>query len=131
MKKIFSARWFFSSKFFSFFGIVVLGFLAFSFGKKFLEIKDIDQEIKSSQDEIAQLEAKNNDLNSLLSFLNTDAFLEQEARLKFNLQKPGESVVIIPPSNGKQENDGDVSTNSVGDNTLSNPQKCWNYFFRS
>lgn len=131
MRKSFSAKRFFSSKLFSFLGIIVLGFLVFSFGKKFLELKDIDQEVKSSQDEIAQLEAKNNDLSSLLSFLNTDDFLEQEARLKFNLQKPGESVVVIPSLNGKQENIGGAPTDNVGDNTLSNPKKWWDYFFKS
>ena len=131
MKKSFSAKRFFSSKLFSFLGIIVLGFLVFSFGKKFLEIRDINGEIKKSQDEIAQLQAKSNDLNNLLSFLNTDAFLEQEARLKFNLQKPGESVVVIPSSGGKQENVGDATAAEAGQNSLSNPRKWWDYFFKS
>jgi cell division protein FtsB len=132
MKKNFSAKIFFSSKLFSFLGIIVLSFLIFCFGKKFLEIKDINQEIKSSEDQIAQLQAKSNDLNGLINFLNTDAFLEQEARLKFNLQKPGESVVIIPPSGVNQKNIEDKSSEGEGgNNNLSNPKKWWNYFFKS
>ncbi len=129
MKKPFSAKRFLASKLFLFLGLIVLGFLIFSFGKKFLESREIDEEIKTSQDEIARLEAKNEELGSFLNFLGTDDFLEQEARLKFNLQKPGESVVIIPARDGKEANGG---AGGAGEETASgNPEKWWNYFFKS
>lgn len=132
MKKELGAKRFFSSKFFSFFGLIVLGFLIFSFGKKFLESRDIDREIKTVEGQIAKLEAKDKELESFLNFLNSDAFLEQEARLKFNLQKPGESVVIIPPSGKKQENNGgEGRTAEDGKTPPGNPAKWWKYFFKS
>lgn len=131
MKKELNAKRVISSKLFLFLGVIILGFLIFSFGKKFLESREIDREIKEAGDEIARLEAKDNELESFLNFLSTDDFLEQEARLKFNLQKPGESVVIVPGAGVKTANSGDEKE-SAGDNrTLGNPQKWWNYFFKS
>jgi cell division protein FtsB len=131
MKKELNAKRVISSKLFLFLGVVVLGFLIFSFGNKFLESREIDQQIKESGDEIARLEMKDSELESFLNFLNTDAFLEQEARLKFNLQKPGESVVIVPGAleAGNLNVNGDAA--DVDNQTLSNPKKWWNYFFKS
>ncbi|MFA5412977.1 MAG: septum formation initiator family protein [Patescibacteria group bacterium] len=130
MKKELNARRVLSSKLFLFLGIIVLGFLIFSFGKKFLESGEIDEEIKTTGEEIARLEEKDEELQDFLDFLNTDAFLEQEARLKFNLQKPGESVVIIPGAGGEREL-GENAAGMEGENKiLSNPKKWWNYFFK-
>ncbi|MFA5128402.1 MAG: septum formation initiator family protein [Patescibacteria group bacterium] len=131
MKKELNAKRVISSKLFLFLGVIVLGFLIFSFGKKFLESREIDREIKETGDEIARLEAKDNELESFLNFLSTDDFLEQEARLKFNLQKPGESVVIVPGTGVESANSGDQKESAVGNQTFSNPQKWWNYFFKS
>ncbi len=131
MKKELNARRVLSSKLFLFFGVIVLGFLIFSFGKKFLESREIDREIKATEDEIVMLEAKDDELQSFLSFLSTDAFLEQEARLKFNLQKPGESVVIVPGT-GVGSGDSEVAKEvAADDQNSSNPKKWWNYFFKS
>ena len=130
MKKELNAKRVISSKLFLFLGIIVLGFLIFSFGKKFLESREIDEQIKGAGDDITRLEEKNNELGNFLDFLNTDAFLEQEARLKFNLQKPGESVVIIPGV-GEASNTGAEREEAANDRLISNPKKWWNYFFKS
>lgn len=131
MKKEFNAKRALSSKLFLFLGIIILGFLIFSFGKKFLESREIDKEIREAGEEIARLETKNNELKDFLDFLNTDAFLEQEARLKFNLQKPGESVVIIPDVGERIKDDKNKVEMIADDRMLSNPKKWWNYFFKT
>jgi cell division protein FtsB len=131
MKKELNAKRILSSKLFLFLGIIILGFLIFSFGRKFLESREIDGEIKEAGDEIAILEAKNNELKDFLDFLNTDTFLEQEARLKFNLQKPGESVVIIPGIGEKGEDERSKTEVAADNEALSNPGKWWNYFFKT
>ncbi len=131
MRKELSVKRIVSSKLFLFLGVIVLGFLIFSFGKKFLESREIDNEIREAGDEIARLEAKDGELENFLDFLSTDDFLEQEARLKFNLQKPGESVVIVPGANAARENGEGKNAAASEDKNLSNPQKWWNYFFKS
>jgi hypothetical protein len=56
--------------------------------------------------------------------------LEQEARLKLNLQKPGESVVIIPGVGGGRELGENVAGMEGENKAISNPKKWWNYFFK-
>ncbi len=129
MKKEKFMRRFFVSKIFLLAGIVVLALLSFALGKKILEGQEIKREIKATEEEIARLEDKNFELSDLFSYLNTDAFLEQEAREKFNLQKDGESVLVVPKAVGE---DGDIkiaaNTGFESRNEI-NPVKWWNYFF--
>jgi len=125
MRKEFSAKRFLTSKLFLILGIVVLIFLVFALGKKFFESREIDNEINTAEADIAKLEARNSELGELLNFVSTDAFLEQEARLKFNLLKPGESVVVIQPNGQTPTGEAESREND----NFSNPRKWWNYFF--
>jgi cell division protein FtsB len=129
MKKEKFVRRFLVSKIFLLLGVVILGFLFFTLGKKFMEGREIKNEIKATEDEIARLEAKNSELDDLFGYLNTEAFLEQEAREKFNLQKEGESVMIIPGSAEENENKHLACAAEDTDNKNSNPNRWWNYFF--
>ncbi len=65
-----------------------------------------DKEIKSLEKEVASLEADQQHLQQLRSFLQTDYFAEREARTKFGLQKAGEKTVIIT--------EGGVNDDSLG-----------------
>ena len=129
MKKEKFMRRFFVSKIFLLISAVIFGFLLFVLSKKILEGREISQEIKTTEEEITRLESKNSELSELFSYLNTNEFLEQEAREKFNLQKEGESVMVVPESakkdNGKQI--AAASEDEVG--RRSNPSRWWNYFF--
>lgn len=121
---------FFASKLFLFFGLIILGLLFFVFGKKMMESRQIDKELKAMEENIHRLESQNVELNKFLSYLNTDEFVEQEARLKFNLQKPGESVVILPESNLESKDKNIQSSDKGMAVVISNPKKWWNYFFK-
>ncbi len=50
---------------------------------------------------------------------------EKEARLKFNLRKPDEQVVVLP----SDERARGAVTASAAPTNLANWQKWWNYFF--
>lgn len=129
MKKGNFMRRFFASKIFLLIGLVILGFLLFAFGKKFFEGREIDGEIKIAEEEIARLEAEDNQLDGLFNYLNTDIFLEEEARLRFNLQKEGESVMVFPESKAEETSkEGAVAERGED---VGNPKKWWNYFFKS
>jgi len=131
MKKEKLTRRFFASKFFFLISLVVLGFLIFGLGGKVMDGYQIDKEVKMMEEEITRLEAKNSELNNFFNYLNTDAFVEEEARLKFNLQKPGESVMIISESDLKEENKGKIALAEREEIFKTNPVKWWNYFFNS
>lgn len=81
----------------------------------------ISYEIKKQRDQIEKLQQQNTDLSSLIQYLNTDNYVESEARKKLNLSKSGESLVVV-------EN---ASTTTAGDQSkVSNSSKWWNYFFQ-
>jgi cell division protein FtsB len=119
----------FSSKIFFLLGLIILGSVVWVLSKKIVEGRKIDAEIKAAEEEIARLETKNGELNDFISYLNTEAFLEEEARLKFDLQKQGESVLIIPKESLSEtaQKEGDMKN---GKKVASgNLLKWWNYFF--
>lgn len=129
MKKDKFLKRFLSSKIFFILGIVILGFLLLALLNKFFESREIDREIKESEQEIARLEDKNSELGELLNYLNTDDFLEEEARLKFNMQKPGESVMVVPGGGESEPNKKDLAALTDEEKFRSNPAKWWDYFF--
>lgn len=130
MKKEKFAKRFFASKVFLFFSLAIFGFLLFSFGEKIIASRQIDKEIKAVEENIARLESQSREFSKLLNYLGTNEFVEQEARLKFNLRKPGESVAILPEIEIQNEKENNLKGD--GTNTgvqMNNPKKWWKYFF--
>lgn len=120
---------FFLSKVFFVAGTIVLILLVIVLSRKIIVGQKIDDDIKAAEEEISRLENKNKELNDFIEYLNTEAFLEQEARLKFDLQKPGESVLVIPEgveAEGINKEDGQKDSKNKKE---SNFMKWWNYFF--
>lgn len=122
------------SKLFSVIGAVVLFFISISLGKEIYRKYQIQKEINIMREEVKKLEGDNGDLNKLIEYFKSDAFLETEARKKLNLQKPDEKVVIFTDKvdkqtvgNGELENENKNAVQKPAD--TSNPQKWWNYFF--
>lgn len=125
----------FQSKIFSFVGIIALFFISVSLGKEVYRKYQIQKEINTMQEEIKKLEGNNIDLNKMLEYFKSEAFLETEARKKLNLQKQDENVVIFTDKVDKKtvENNTENSSNqevSVSEPVArSNTQKWWDYFF--
>lgn len=117
---------------------LVLLFFAFNVGKEMYKRHTIAIQIKQLEEEIGRLDKNKNDLNSLLTYVKTDNFIEQEAREKLNLAKEGENLILFP--------DGDVAgtqAEKISENMTiesapslsnqpkkkSNIVKWWQYFF--
>ena len=126
-----------SSRTFLIANLLLLGLLFFSFGREFARNYTIQQEIAELESEKTSLEAKNSEITSLMSAVQTETFIEREARIKLGLSKPGEKVIIVP---------GSATTNQAGSEQISetdylseipvtdlssvaNSLKWWYYFF--
>ncbi len=85
------------------------------------------------------MENKNIDLNKFVSYLESDQFLEEQARLKLNLKGQGENVAVI--KNASTDNQPSLeATSTIFDltglnkaqpqKTVTNAQRWWKYFFK-
>lgn len=74
-------------------GLLVL--ISFPLSKNWRQKRSIDQEIKGLELQAKELEGKNNNLKNVLDYMQSDQFVEKEARTKLNYKKAGESVVVI------------------------------------
>ena len=121
-------RHLFRQRLFLLLNLVLFLFLAFSFGREFMRNRQIQQSIAQLESQARYLEIRNTEIAQLNAELESEQFLEKEARLRLGLAKPGERVVII--SNGS---DGDViprdQDNELALSTIPNLQLWWMYFF--
>lgn len=86
---------------------------------------ELEIEISKLKADIDTYQAKNQELNRLIQYFGTDEFKEREARLRLGLQKPGETVVVIPDLKSQDKTDASTAPEDV-----SNWQKWINYFFK-
>lgn len=115
-----------SSKSFIFFLLVVLVLIAVALGRESYRYFKINQDIKNLEKKIEELKKSNEELIGLEEYFQSEDFLEKQARLKLNLTKPGEKVIII-----KQiEQEIGIAEQSTGmAKEISNIQNWWEYFF--
>ena len=88
----------------------------------------LDDELTALHQEIEQLKVEQNNFLSALDMYQSDYYIEQAARLKLDLKKDGEKVVVVklemPTNNLNNEN------NSINKSSgQSNLHNWWQYFF--
>ncbi len=76
-------------------------YLLFNVGKQILDSLQAGKRVDTEVEKLQQLQKKNKELKGVLAEVNSLSFLEAQARNKFNMARPGETVVII----SKQELD--------------------------
>jgi len=122
-----------SSKILFLLALFILVFFSVNLVKEVVNKRDLQQDIDKLQAEINSLENRNEELSGLIDYFNSMDFVETEARIKLNLKKPGESIIIVPEEeNINNYQDGSslnrqLISQSVKD--LSNPLKWRKYFF--
>lgn len=126
------------SKVFLFFIILALIGLVISLGRESYRKYQLTKEINRVKSEIERLEGRNNKLANLLEYFKEESYLEKEARLKLNLKKPGEKVVVISETENQdtvgnpefvQEDEG-VPALDEDNLEEANFWKWWEYFFQ-
>ncbi len=110
--------------------LLVLAALAvFAVGSGLIQLvirrRSVDADIARLEAEARELEGKNGEMTTLIQRFQTTAFLEREARLKLNMQKPGEEVIVI------ERNDTATPTalTAVVGAQTPNWKRWWWYFF--
>lgn len=130
---------FFSQKFIALAGLAVVVLIGLPLAKNAAKQYRINKEISGLKKEINGLENKNVDLQNFVSYLRSDQFAEEQARLNLNLKKTGEELTVIKFSADSPARssltDGNPIFNIPGYNRGKNkpddpnPKKWIDYFF--
>jgi cell division protein FtsB len=110
----------------------VVSYLLYSLTVSVYKSYQIDQHIKSFEEENARIEEENRLKNEEFDYYSSDAYIEKMAKQNLGLVNPGEEVVIIPKNDASATDDGSASGGGdaqVEGAGLSNPQKWWKFFF--
>ena len=119
-----------SSKVFLFFIVLALIGLVISLGQESYRKYQLTKEINGLKSEIERLEGKNQQLADLMEYFQEGSYLEKEARLKLNLKKEGEKVVVVSQTAGAEVDQRIVAeTEKEVSNETTNFWKWWEYFF--
>jgi cell division protein FtsB len=118
--------------------LMIVLFLSLSLGREVVRNKTIANEIAVLQGQATDLVTENLAINELQSALQSESFIEREARLKLGMKKPGERVVVIQEredgatSLGIDANDPFgfvIDPDAVLLEEVANTSKWWYYFF--
>ena len=120
----FFRRWF-SSRALLLVNAVLFVFIAFALGREFIRNHSIDREIAALQSEQQWLSEEIVSLEDYQEYLVTESFLEQEAREKFGLQRPGETQIYVEERAQEMPAPQTFSTQGV----MANAQMWMWYFF--
>jgi len=101
--------------------LVFAGLITLSIFNTYKAVTDIVALSKSEAEadrEITRLEEEKSILQKRLESVNSEMFVEKEARTKLNMKKEGEEVYIIPTSSGSVKDQNIIDESSVlGDST--------------
>ncbi|MBI4599110.1 septum formation initiator family protein [Candidatus Uhrbacteria bacterium] len=143
MSRMYSPHWIrrvFELRLFLIANVAVLSLLLFSFGQEFARNYTIQQEIRRLQEQADTLSSRRLEMQELAQALQTETFIEREARLKLGLQKAGEQLVIVSPEDSEPNAragslaaavsvTAPATDGSARTKRLSNARKWWFYFF--
>ena len=84
-----------NQRFLAIIGLVFLVLIIFPLARVYSQKKMVEKEINVVKKQITDYESANQDLKEMITYLNSDQSLEEEARLNLNLKKSGEQVFVI------------------------------------
>lgn len=124
-------RLLFNAKTFALVLLAVVVALSIPISKNISKHYVVDQEILDLQSEINEMEASNKNFKKIIDYLESDQFVEEQARLSLGLKKPGEEVVVIKSSGivaGASDRREEIVQEEKDE---PNHIRWWKYFFHS
>ena len=125
-------------RFLSIVNVLLILFLSIALGREIVRSQDIQKDIDALQAEADELATKNLAMKEFRTAMQTESFIEREARLKLGMKKPGEKVVIVKEAQEIDETEEVVENpddplglviDSESAPQLANTTKWWYYFF--
>lgn len=113
---------FFYSRWFIILSLALIVLLLLSYNREIQRQKKINEKILELRNEALTLEQSNFKLARMLNYVQSEEFVELEARKNLNYKKPGEKVIVITENNN---NEGGTKKAEQ----LSNWEKWLYYFF--
>lgn len=119
-------------------GLMVIAIISIPLAKNVSKQYNINKEVNELEAEIGTLETKNKELDSLLGYLASDEFVEEQARLNLGLRKEGEEMIIVKDRDGVNiaEDEKKLAYNIRGLNiknkkkVIGNFSNWWNFFLK-
>ncbi len=91
--------------------VVIIGIgLIISLSRNIYRLLKAGDQVKLAQQRLEKLEKEHQELLEKKEYYQSEEFIEQEARNRLNLGKPGEMLVILPPNVGET---GEISSPSA------------------
>ncbi|MFH1662176.1 MAG: septum formation initiator family protein [Candidatus Falkowbacteria bacterium] len=109
-------------------GLIIIALISIPLSKNIKQEYKIDNEIKELEEEIAELEGKGSNLKKMISYLESDQFIEEKARLDLGLKKEGEEVAVIDFKKTESTGNTNIENKNL-DNKKNNMLRWWIYFF--
>jgi cell division protein FtsB len=116
--------------------LFILCFLTLSFGREFFRDYQIQRDIEALQAEAEALETRNLEIAAYNSELQTEDFLESEARLRLGYAEPGEQLVVVVNPDETATDQNETYSELITHNSelaefenVSNTQRWYYYFF--
>lgn len=130
-EKIFFKNKLLNSKILLVVSLSIVVFFALNLSNEIISRRKLINEISKLKQQINGLESGNQELSGLISKLQSLGFVENEARTKLNLKKPGETIIIVSEQNNQDQTAENIfSEISPNMNDLkNNPYKWQVYFF--
>lgn len=113
------------NKFFQIVGILVGLILVVKITGDLLHLFKAWQQIEKMERKVAALEKKKKELSEKNQYYQTPEFIEEEARNKLNMAKPGEIIVVLPPNLSEFLN----HSKNQNEELEPNWRRWWNLFF--
>lgn len=135
-KNNFLLAFLFNEKILTVFLLIIIVLLSVPLYNNYHRRQKINNEISALETEIKLAESKDTDLQKLIKYLESDQFVEEQARLNLNMKKPGESVTVVNDS-AEAENNKDsrqIVSSVIRDNGTASSAGYvfgwWRYFFK-
>lgn len=104
--------------------LVVLVLSILKVGKELARRHQINKEIEHLNQQLSEAELNKNKLEDLISYLQSDQYIEEQARTQLNLSKPGEKRIDL------SEQPKTLAQSNNNTSNLSNQKKWFAYFFK-
>lgn len=108
--------------------------VAVSFTKELMRSYQIRKEIERLREDILTLQGQNTQMTDFVEYLKTDAYFEEQARLKLGLKADGEKLLVLTDTpeivvSGKDAAPRSVAKSNAAPSAATNPQRWFRYFF--